>query len=243
MHNVFLTQYFDWSERKLSRKDQLINAILSKLGYRSRLALPQFTGLMTNIEQRMNMYHLASQVLVYGVPGDFVELGCNVGQSAVLFQKVIEHYDPTRTLHVYDSFEGLPDLAAQDGNTPFFKGQMAVQQSELVRNFQALSAKLPVVHVGWFNDTLPTQLPERISFAHLDGDLYDSIKVSLEYVYPRLSKGAVCLIDDYADPSVLDGWNELPGVKQACDEYLKNKPEKVSVLYAHNFAHGFFRKA
>jgi hypothetical protein len=86
---------------------------------------------------------------------------------------------------------------------------------------------MPVVHKGWFKDTLPHDLPERICFAHLDGDLYDSILVSLEHVYPRLSKGAICLIDDYSDPAVNpQGWNQLPGVKQACDEFLCHKPKR-----------------
>jgi O-methyltransferase len=242
VHNLFITEYFDWKERELSRKDKLFNSFLGKLGYRSRLALPRFTGIMTNVEQRINMYHLTSQVLVYQVPGDFVELGCNNGQSAVLFQKVIDYHDPSKTLHVYDSFEGLPELRPEDGHTSFHKGQMAVRQQELLDTFRAVGLKPPVIHAGWFSDTLPTQLPEKISFAHLDGDLYESIKVSLEYVYPRLSSGAICLVDDYCDPTVHAGWDELPGVKKACDEYLSDKPEKISVLYAGGYAHGFFRK-
>jgi O-methyltransferase len=89
---------------------------------------------------------------------------------------------------------------------------------------------------------LAAQLPSRIAFAHLDGDLYESILTSLTHVYPRLSQGAICLIDDYADPAC-PGWNGLPGVKVACDEYLRDKPERVSVLYAGDRAHGFLRKA
>jgi O-methyltransferase len=83
----------------------------------------------------------------------------------------------------------------------------------------------------------------------LDGDLYDSIKVSLEYVYPRLSPGAVCLVDDYCDFDVFREAVDLcPGVKRACDEFLANKPEKVAVMYGgYDSAlgygsHGYFRK-
>lgn len=69
------------------------------------------------------------------------------------------------------------------------------------------------------------------------------ILVSLEYVYPRLTKGAICLIDDYGDPSINPlGWNKLPGVKKACDEYLADKQENVSLLYAGDYTHGYFRK-
>lgn len=243
MHNIFITEFFDWKELQPSRRAQFVNKVFNKLGFRVRLSPPKkITGLMTNVEQRMNMYHLVSQVLIYEVPGDFVELGCHTGQSAVLIKKVIDHYDKTRQLHVFDSFEGLPEVKPEDGNTKYAKGMLKTTLESLLSNFKQVGLEPPVMHVGWFNDTLPTELPEKLAFAHLDGDLYDSILVSLENVYPRLSKGAVCLIDDYCDPVVYDGWNEAPGVKRACDEYLSDKPEDMSVLYAADYSHGYFRK-
>jgi O-methyltransferase len=242
MHNAFITKYFDWKPLEPSAKARFINSILRRLGVWSRLAPPPFSGSMTNVEQRMNMFHLVSQVLVYGVAGDLVEVGCNTGQSAVLFQKIIDYYDPTRTLLVYDSFEGIPDVKREDCKTSFRNRELAVGQKMLLDNFMAVGVKPPVIHAGWFSDTLPSLLPERICFAHLDGDLYDSILTSLQHVYPRLSRGGICLVDDYCDPSILDSWNELPGVKRACDEYLGNKPERMSVLWAGRYSHAFFRK-
>lgn len=242
MNNLFITQYFKWSQRQPSRKIRALNRLLLRLGVPLKLAPLNETGLMTNVEQRMNLYHLASQVLAYGVPGDFVELGCHAGQSAVLMQRVIEHMAPERRLHVYDSFEGLPALAEEDGDTPFEAGQLAVGEERLLASFDRYELRRPEVHAGWFDDTLPGGLPETIAFAHLDGDLYDSIRVSLEHVYPRLSVGAVCLVDDYCDPALQDDEDHCPGVKRACDEFLADKPESVSVLYAGGFTHGFFRK-
>jgi O-methyltransferase len=79
-------------------------------------------------------------------------------------------------------------------------------------NFRRYALPQPIVHRGWFSETLPTGLPASISFAHLDGDLYDSILTSLRHVYPRLAPGAVCLVDDYCDEAVHpDGWNHLRG--------------------------------
>jgi O-methyltransferase len=249
MHNIFITNYFaDWKQARPSASARLINRVLRKLGLTGQLMPPVSTGTTTSIEQRMNMYHLVSGVLAYGVPGDVVELGCHAGKSAVLFQTLIEHYDGTRTLHVFDSFEGLPGLNDKDGATPFYQGQMSTTEQALLSNVSRLKLKPPVVHKGWFNETLPTGLPATIAFAHLDGDLYDSIKVSLEYVYPRLSRGAVCLIDDYADPTVFDSVDLAPGVKQACDEFLLDKPEKIAVLYGGYDSrlgfgsHGYLRK-
>ena len=166
----------------------------------------------------------------------------------MLFQKIIEHYDKTRTLHVYDSFEGLQELKPEDGNSVFRQGQMAVTQEVLLSNFAGVGLKPPIIHQGWFEDTLPTQLPEQIAFAHLDGDLYDSTRISLEHVYPRLTKGAVCLIDDYSDSAVIETLDWFPGVKKTCDEFFFDKPEQVAVLYGGYDSklgygsHGYFRK-
>lgn len=244
MENFFINEWYDWRAQKPSSRLNTINKLLAKLGLYSRLQYPRHTGVMTNIEQRINLYHLVSQVLAYNVPGAIVELGCNDGQSSTVIQKIIQHFDPSREFHVYDSFEGLPPLHEKDAGTErFAEGQMKTTRETLLSNFKTLGLPPPVVHPGWFDKTLPTELPEAISFAYLDGDFYESILVSLRYTYPRLSKGAICLIDDYSDPSVFPtAWNMLPGVKRACDEFLADKPEKMSLIYSDNMSHGFFRK-
>ena len=249
MDNAFITDLFDgWKQAKPSHKVCFVNRVLAKLGLSARLSPPISTGAMTSVEQRINIFHLASSVLFYEVPGGFVELGCHEGQTAVLLQNIIRHYDKSRELHVYDSFEGLPAIQSEDGDTPFSAGQMATTEDTLLANFKRAGLVPPVIHPGWFEDTLSTQLPEPIAFAHLDGDLYESVRVSLEHVYPKLSKGSVCLIDDYADLAVLESVEMCPGVKRACDEFLQDKPESVALLYGGYDSklgfgsHGFFRK-
>ena len=259
MDNFFLTEYFDWRIRRFSLVDRVVSRILSKVlgktefrsadfvdriytGLTGNDPIPSTSGVMTNIEQRINMYHLVSQVLAYGVDGDFVELGCNTGDSSVLITKLLQAYNSDKRLSVYDSFEGLPPAKPIDGN--FYKeGYCATNEDVLRENFKRYNLPLPNIHKGWFQDTLPEGLPEKIAFAYLDGDFYDSIMVSLQYVYPKLSPGAVCLIDDYCDPQINPkGWNRLPGVKKACDEYLVDKPEKMEFIYSGPYSHAFFRK-
>jgi O-methyltransferase len=257
MDNFFITRDFDWQIRRSSNFDRAINIITRRIGINSNTAgitdrlihrltglkfSPTRSGVSTSVEQRMNMYHLVSQAIAYNVEGDLVEVGCNEGQSSVLITKVIKSFDSSKKLHVYDSFEGLPSARTEDGNS-YKKGDLATTQDVLVNNFKLHSLELPIIHNGWFDNTLPDGLPEKICFAHLDGDLYDSILVSLKYVYPRLSKGAVCLIDDYCDPSINpDGWNYLPGVKKACDEFMADKPEQICYVYSGAFTHAYFRK-
>jgi len=241
MDNLFLTEYFDWQPKRPTIVHRAINKALRELRIPYRAG--PYSGSMTSIEQRINIFHLVMQVLVYDVPGDLVELGCYSGHTAVLIQKVLQRYAPNRQLHVYDSFEGLPDKSESDGQTPFRKGWLSTTEARLINSFRKYDLPLPIIHKGWFENTLPTELPDAIAFAHLDGDFYSSIVVSLEHVYPRLSKGAVCVVDDYCDPAIYpQGWNALPGVKKACDEFFSGKPEKVQYLYSGPYSHGYFRK-
>jgi O-methyltransferase len=262
MVNFFITQYFDWNVRRHSLVDRAVNRVLAKIGLRAqfnasfildqidafatrlekRPISPLQSGRLSNIEKRINLYHLVSQVLAYGVEGDLVELGCNTGESSVLIHKVMQLYNSDKKFSVYDSFEGLPPLKPVDGHA-YKAGQLKTSEDVLRDNFRKLGLQLPEIHRGWFEDTLPNGLPNKICFAYLDGDLYDSILISLEHVYEKLTKGAICLIDDYSDPSINPvGWNKLPGVKKACDEFLSDKPEKMAPIYAGEYAHGFFRK-
>jgi O-methyltransferase len=255
--NFFIIRDFDWEVRRSSHLDRGLNLFAKRLGRRvdtagfidrairgvTGLTFPTTrSGISTNVEQRMNMYHLVSQTLAYKVEGDLVEVGCNQGQSSVLITKVMKSFDTDKKFHVYDSFEGLPETKRVDGHS-YKQGDLATSEEVLRGHFSMRDLELPIIHKGWFDKTLPASLPDSISFAYLDGDLYDSIMISLKHVYPRLSMGAICLIDDYCDTAVNpDGWNYLPGVKRACDEFLKDKLEEICYVYSGEFTHGFFRK-
>jgi O-methyltransferase len=230
MHNVFITELMDWKPRDRSKAVRLVNRVLEAVGSRARLVTPRSTGMMTNTEQRMNLFHLVRQVLVYGVPGDLVDLGCYLGQTGVLFAKVMAEYDPERRLHTYDVFSDPETLRIAR------------------ENFKSVGGRMPEIHKGWLKDLLPGELPDSICFAQIDvgsktaGDVKALVLLCLEHVYPRLSKGAVCVLQDYCDPSVADTWNPWPGVKAAADQFFADKPESVSVLYAGYYTHGFIRK-
>ncbi|HET6426520.1 MAG TPA: TylF/MycF/NovP-related O-methyltransferase, partial [Planctomycetaceae bacterium] len=50
---------------------------------------------------------------------------------------------------------------------------------------------------GFFSDTLPTAPLTNLALIRLDGDLYESTRDSLVPLYPKLSDGGFCIIDDY----------------------------------------------
>lgn len=224
---------------------------------------------MISVERAINIYHLLCRAIYLNVKGEVVELGCNAGLTSILIQKTLNQHKCKKRLYVYDSFEGLPEKHQKDGKTVFKKGKCKTSRNKFVENFKKFDLKLPKIHEGWFRDTLSRKLPNKICFAHLDGDFYSSIKESLENIYNRLERGAIVVIDDYCDPEInckmnknfknynfsflkhserikklpiVNNPNILPGVKKACDEFFKDKNEKVEVIFGGFYPHGYFCK-
>ena len=170
--------------------------------------------------------------------GDVVELGCNAGVTSCMLQAILAQEEGRavpRALHLFDSFEGLPIGDDAKGDPSCYAaagGAMACSPKDVEANFMRCGLEKPHIHVGWFSETCPTKLPEEIAFAHLDGDLYLSIKESLELVYPKLSKGAIVVVDDYCDPQMLARNDIFPGALRACQEFFEDKPETIKVLPA-----------
>lgn len=156
-----------------------------------------------------------------GVAGPVVEIGCYRGAMALWMRAVLDAAgDHGRPIHVYDSFQGLPAPGEHDSEH-LRQGELTVTPEEVVAAHRRWSKQPPVIHPGWFADTLPTELPDGIAFAYLDGDFYDSILTSLTYCVPRLAAGGVLILDDYADTAANPkAWDGLPGVKRACEDYF-----------------------
>ena len=181
-----------------------------------------------SIDRLVNLYWALSSVLIFEVPGAVVEVGCNTGKTSVFFQMLIDHYDPERELHLFDSFQGLPSPGRHDAYLK--EGDYAATVEDVREEFRRRNLRQPHVHAGWFSETL-ARCPDPISFAYLDSDFYHSILTSLEEVYPRLSHNGIVIVDDYCDRKWNPrAWDGLPGVKKACDDFISDKVESFSVL-------------
>ena len=166
------------------------------------------------------------KTLAAGVAGDIVEFGCYVGTTSVPIGKRLATTD--KTLHVYDSFEGLPEKASQDespAGTQFVAGELAASKKQLIKNFRQAGVPLPTIVKGWFSDVTVDQVPGEISFAYLDGDYYHSVLDPLKLIWDRLSPGAIVLVDDYANEA-------LPGAARAVNEWLRDHPAKLRVEHS-----------
>ena len=191
------------------------------------LAIRNYT--MTSPRRAKLLWDFCRQVIVNEVPGDLVECGVWRGGSAGLMGLALKKFDPhhQRRLHLFDSFEGLPQPGLEDGTAAAeYSGGVnsgdlvSIHQCEAglteVRNFifheLGLPEELVVIHQGWFQNTIP-QLgtnPGQIALLRLDGDWYESTKVCLDHLYDRVPAGGIIVLDDYYC------WE---GCKKATDEF------------------------
>jgi len=148
--------------------------------------------------------------------GDVIECGCFKGSTSLVLAKVLRESERDKQLHVYDSFEGLPPPTASDRGTTIKESQARASVEDVLETFDGVEEP-PIIHAGWFSCTIPAELPERISFAFLDGDFYESIRVCMEGVFPRLARGGMMYVHDYDYP-------KLPGAKKAVDEFVQVTP-------------------
>ena len=145
------------------------------------------------------------------IPGAIAEVGVFEGGSALL----INEARGNRKLYLFDTFEGLPPVKDIDANQ-FHEGQFFADYEKVSRLFED---KDVIISKGVFpRDTGHVVANETFSFVHLDVDIYQATKDSLEFFYPRTSKGGVIISHDYVT---------APGVHRAFDDFFSDKPEVV----------------
>ncbi|WP_042440205.1 TylF/MycF/NovP-related O-methyltransferase [Streptacidiphilus albus] len=165
-----------------------------------------------------------------GQSGAIVELGCYRGAMALWMRHMLDALgEGEREIHVYDGFAGMPAPGRQDSDH-LAEGELRSCPQDVLDTHARWDKKPPVIHPGWFDQTLADELPDTIAFGYLDGDFYASTLTGLRHTVPRLAPGAVLLIDDYADVAANPrAWNGLPGVKHASDAYFGH-PSPVEAL-------------
>jgi hypothetical protein len=177
----------------------------------------------------VSLIRAVEYVVQQKIPGDFVECGVWRGGSMYAIARTLMRCQSSlRRLWLYDTFEGMSPPTEADVD---FRGAAADQllQTSDLHDPQGVwcYGALPEVQqhlassgypesqinyvVGKVEDTLPSRAPEQISLLRLDTDWYESTRLELEVLFPRLSPGGILIIDDYGH------WQ---GCRQAVDEYF-----------------------
>lgn len=176
-----------------------------------------------NEEQISFLVKVLSNTINESIDGDVVELGCYVGESSKLLMRTLEYYGSDKKLYVYDSFEGLPELSEWEKQSGWRPGTLKSTEEILISNFVQNNLPVPIIHKGWFNEIPNEKIPEKISFAFLDGDFYNSIYDSLTKIFDRTSDGGYICFHDY-------NRHDLPGVKAAVDNFMKERNVKNNTI-------------
>ena len=168
-------------------------------------------------DRKFTLREFARQVK--NVQGDMAECGCYEGATAWF---MANEY-PDVPLHLFDSFAGLSepskfDLASSDSHFQWKSGDLRTPESrvsETLKEFKRIE-----IYKGWIPERFPEVADRKFRLVHIDVDLYQPTRDSLEFFYPRMAPGGVLVFDDY-------GVTSCPGAYKAVNEYMNDKPEYV----------------
>lgn len=181
------------------------------------LIWPYQAHTMIGLPRLENIQFCVEDVLRNGVAGDLIETGVWKGGATIFMRAILAAHDvKDRKVYVADSFAGLPppDAAAYPedrGDKHHEISLLTVSEDDVRENFRkyGLLDEQVVFLKGWFKDTLPTAPFEKLAVIRLDGDMYESTMDALTNLYPKLSPGGYCIIDDC----------HLAPCKRAVDDY------------------------
>jgi O-methyltransferase len=177
---------------------------------------------MVGMRRLASLQECVETVLHDDVEGDLVECGVWRGGASIFMRAVLElHGNTDKSVWLADSFQGLPapDTVNYQMDSKirldYFASILGVSEQQVRANFDRYGLLDERVRFlpGWFKDTLAQAPIGQIAVLRLDGDLYESTIQALDALYPKLSPGGFCIIDDYF---------VLPVCKQAVTDY-RNK--------------------
>ena len=152
--------------------------------------------------------------------GDILEFGVRAGESITYIAQKLKD----RTIHGFDSFEGLPE--EWEGHA-------------FLKNDFTQNGKIPVVpgnvilHKGWFDKTISEyNNSNEIAFINLDCDIYSSTKTVLDELGNKITTGTIILIDDFFN---YRNWQQHQ--YKAFQEFVEKSNIKFEYL-AFNGKHG-----
>jgi O-methyltransferase len=134
--------------------------------------------------------------------GDYLEFGVSRGTSMACVHMTLAERGLGHTRLVgFDSFEGLPPEAAEEGWKPgAYASTIAATRRYLSR--RGVPRDRVELTKGWFDDTLTPKTRERLGIrnsglAMYDCDTYAGTKRALEFTLPVLAEHSVAIFDDW----------------------------------------------
>ena len=156
----------------------------------------QLTKLQTLLSNDRIANIIRYSEMVKDMEGDVIEMGCF--RCGIL--ELLSQLHPDKTIFGIDTFSGLPAPTSKDNYHK--EGDFKEVEYEAVKGYLRTMHRNVELRKGLFADVIPTLDPnKKYRFAHVDADLYQSVKEALDYLYPRMVDGGVILLDDFKESS------------------------------------------
>lgn len=176
--------------------------------------------------------------------GDYLEFGVWQGRTfAAAYYFAARYGLDSMRFYAFDSFQGLPKVAAEDsnGSAEFQSGDYQWNRRDFETNLDRWRVPRNRVEIvpGWFSDTLNAKLTESLplqkaAIVWVDCDLYESTVPVLEFLERYVQDGTVLIFDDWfcfrADPK--------RGEQKAFAQWLGHNPELRATPFHHFGWHG-----
>lgn len=130
------------------------------------------------------------------LPGDYVECGVNRGGMARAQIELLDFNRLDKSYWLVDTFRGFPEAQKPLVSEGMSTDNYGECYQDVVQTFA------PFPRVRLVQEAVPAALPQvkadAICYLSLDMNTAEPELQALEYFWPRLSRGAIVLMDDYA---------------------------------------------
>lgn len=132
--------------------------------------------------------------------GDFVECGVNKGGSALAVVEYLDFTKIDKCYYLLDTFQGLAEQQRTDeekkrGENPWGYTECYEEVKETFRGYRNVE-----IIRGMVPDTLSQVKAEKVAFLLIDMNCAEPEIAAAEYFWPKMTSGAIILLDDYSQP-------------------------------------------
>lgn len=165
--------------------------------------------------------------MVNNIQGDIFECGVFKGTALARFAMFQDRFGRkyNKKIVAFDTFRKFPKSSLEADKRYIKKftneaGESSISVGQMVKVMKKKKLNDIVELVpGNITKTVPEYIRknprQKISLLNLDVDIYDPSKIILEYLYPRISKGGILVLDEYGS---------FPGETKAIDDFFNKNP-------------------
>ena len=154
--------------------------------------------------------------------GDVIEVGCGHGGSGFVIATQARRSGVRDRIYLCDTFDGLVKAGPRDTlKNGEMRGPTRADVENLMRQYSVPNV---IVLEGIVPDDFALgHMAITFRFAHIDVDIYQSAKDAFEWLWPRMVKGGIVVLDDYGEA-------DCPGITELVEELL---PMKDALWFLH----------